>query len=141
MRLLLPLLLILPTAALAETYEVKMLNRNMTGPMVYEPDHLSIAPGDTVKFLATDKGHNAAHRRNAAGRRRCLQRQHQRGSCRDADGGGPLRREVLAALRDGHGDADRGRRRASEGDRPTRGTAVPRENAQSGKRTRLNSRH
>src|SRR3546814_3227784 len=60
MRLLLPLLLILPTAALAETYEVKMLNRNMTGPMVYEPDHLSIAPGDTVKFLATDKGHNAA---------------------------------------------------------------------------------
>ncbi|HEY9536850.1 MAG TPA: pseudoazurin [Kiloniellaceae bacterium] len=37
-----------------------MLNRNMTGPMVYEPDHLSIAPGDTVKFLATDKGHNAA---------------------------------------------------------------------------------
>src|SRR3546814_2767565 len=60
MRLLLPLLLILPTAALAETYEVKMLNRNMTGPMVYEPDHLSIAPGDTVKFLAADKGHNAA---------------------------------------------------------------------------------
>src|SRR3546814_4557197 len=60
MRLLLPLLLILPTAALAETYEVKMLNRKMTGPMVYEPDHLSIAPGDTVKFLATDKGHNAA---------------------------------------------------------------------------------
>lgn len=51
---------LLPIAALAETYEVQMLNRNDTGPMVYEPDYLVVQPGDTVRFLATDPGHNAA---------------------------------------------------------------------------------
>ena len=43
----------------AETYEVKMLNRGEKGTMVFEPEFLQIAPGDTVKFVATDKGHNA----------------------------------------------------------------------------------
>ncbi len=52
--------LLLPTAALAEVHEVKMLNRNDTGPMPFEPDYLVIKPGDTVKFIATDPGHNAA---------------------------------------------------------------------------------
>jgi pseudoazurin len=28
--------------------------------MVYEPDFLQIAPGDTVKFIKTTSGHNAA---------------------------------------------------------------------------------
>ncbi|MFT3688394.1 pseudoazurin [Paenirhodobacter sp.] len=51
---------LLPCAALAEVHEVKMLNRNDTGPMPFEPDYLVIKPGDTVKFLATDPGHNAA---------------------------------------------------------------------------------
>ena len=37
-----------------------MLNRNDTGPMPFEPDYLVIKPGDTVKFIATDPGHNAA---------------------------------------------------------------------------------
>lgn len=46
--------------AAAETFEVKMLNRNETGPMPFEPDYLVIKPGDTVKFIATDPGHNAA---------------------------------------------------------------------------------
>lgn len=55
------LLLCLMTApAAAETFEVKMLNRNATGPMFYEPDYLAIKPGDKVKFVATDPGHNAA---------------------------------------------------------------------------------
>ncbi len=49
-----------PLAALAEVHEVKMLNRNATGPMPFEPDYLVIRPGDTVKFLAIDPGHNAA---------------------------------------------------------------------------------
>ena len=44
----------------AETHEVKMLNRGPNGPMDYEPAYLVIEPGDTVKFLATVKGHNAA---------------------------------------------------------------------------------
>jgi len=48
------------SGAQAEMHEVRMLNRGASGPMVYEPDFLQIAPGDTVKFLATASGHNAA---------------------------------------------------------------------------------
>jgi pseudoazurin len=51
---------LLPTFAVAELHEVQMLNRNENGSMVYEPTFLKIAPGDTVKFLATKPGHNAA---------------------------------------------------------------------------------
>lgn len=47
-------------AVLAEVHEVKMLNRGTEGAMVYEPDHLRIAAGDTVRFLPTMSGHNAA---------------------------------------------------------------------------------
>lgn len=49
-----------PAPAHAKTWQVKMLNRNATGPMPFEPDYLHIAPGDTVKFLAVHNGHNAA---------------------------------------------------------------------------------
>jgi len=51
---------LLPFAALAEVHEVKMLNRGPAGAMVYEPDHLRIAPGDSVRFVPTQSGHNAA---------------------------------------------------------------------------------
>lgn len=51
---------LLPLSALAEVHEVRMLNRNATGPMPFEPEYLVIAPGDTVKFIAADPGHNAA---------------------------------------------------------------------------------
>lgn len=46
--------------ALAEVHEVKMLNRGAEGAMVYEPDHLRIAVGDTVRFVPTHASHNAA---------------------------------------------------------------------------------
>lgn len=46
--------------ALAETWEVKMYNRNEHGSMIYEPEYLKIAPGDSVKFVKTHPGHNAA---------------------------------------------------------------------------------
>ncbi|PIE06957.1 MAG: pseudoazurin [Rhodobacterales bacterium] len=49
----------LAAPAWAETFEVQMLNKGDAGAMVYEPDFLRIAPGDTVKFVATDKGHSA----------------------------------------------------------------------------------
>jgi pseudoazurin len=42
----------------AAEHEVKMLNKGAEGAMVFEPSLLKIAPGDTVRFLATDKGHN-----------------------------------------------------------------------------------
>lgn len=57
--LILPLLL-LATPALAETHEVHMLNRGETGPMVYEPAWLRVAPGDVVRFVPTQPSHNAA---------------------------------------------------------------------------------
>ncbi|MBO0126289.1 pseudoazurin [Agrobacterium sp. OT33] len=50
----------LPLHAMAETFEVKMLNRGEKGPMVFEPDFLEIAPGDRVRFVPTHKSHNAA---------------------------------------------------------------------------------
>jgi pseudoazurin len=49
------------SAAFAEMHEVQMLNVGSNGErMVFEPAFLEIAPGDTVRFLATDRGHNAA---------------------------------------------------------------------------------
>jgi pseudoazurin len=45
------------TATAAEV-EVKMLNKGAEGAMVFEPALVRIAPGDTVNFVATDKGHN-----------------------------------------------------------------------------------
>ena len=46
--------------AYAKEHQVKMLNKGSDGSlMVFEPAFLKVAPGDTVKFLATQKGHNA----------------------------------------------------------------------------------
>ena len=45
--------------AVAAEIEVKMLNKGAEGAMVFEPALVKIAPGDTVRFVATDKGHNA----------------------------------------------------------------------------------
>ena len=38
--------------ASAAEFEVKMLNKGAKGAMVFEPDFLKVAPGDTVKFVA-----------------------------------------------------------------------------------------
>lgn len=47
-------------AAFAETFEVQMLNKGTDGErMVFEPAFIQVQPGDTVKFVAADKGHNA----------------------------------------------------------------------------------
>jgi pseudoazurin len=45
-------------AAGAAEVEVKMLNKGAEGVMVFEPALVKINPGDTVKFVAADKGHN-----------------------------------------------------------------------------------
>ncbi|MEL7347992.1 MAG: pseudoazurin [Pseudomonadota bacterium] len=46
--------------AKAETFEVLMLNRDKETKeaMVFKPAVLKIAPGDTVRFVSTDRGHN-----------------------------------------------------------------------------------
>ncbi len=64
--LLAPLLLtqtILATQAFAETHIIKMLNRDKENKKnkhrnIFKPLVLKIKPGDTVKFVAVDKGHN-----------------------------------------------------------------------------------
>ncbi len=50
--------LLLTASVQAAEFEVHMLNKGAKGVMVFEPDFLKIAPGDTVKFIPTDKGHN-----------------------------------------------------------------------------------
>jgi pseudoazurin len=47
------------TPALATEHQVQMLNKGPNGGMmVFEPSFLKIAPGDSIHFVATDKGHN-----------------------------------------------------------------------------------
>ena len=47
--------------ALGAEIEVKMLNKGSDGQaMVFEPAAIKAAPGDTIKFVPTDKGHDAA---------------------------------------------------------------------------------
>lgn len=49
-----------PAAAGNQTHEVRMLNKGPEGrPMQFDPAFLKIAPGDSVKFVPTDKGHNS----------------------------------------------------------------------------------
>ena len=47
------------SGAYAAENEVRMLNRGAAGAMVFEPQIVRAAPGDTIRFVATDKGHNA----------------------------------------------------------------------------------
>src|SRR5690606_36022004 len=48
------------TPAFSAEHEVKMLNKGSDGQaMVFEPAFLKVKPGDTVKFVPTDKGHDA----------------------------------------------------------------------------------
>lgn len=42
----------------AAEFQVTMLNKGEKGAMVFEPDFIKAAPGDTIRFLPTDKGHN-----------------------------------------------------------------------------------
>jgi pseudoazurin len=49
---------------LAAEVEVKMLNKGAEGLMVFEPALVKIEPGDTVKFVASDKSHNAESVKN-----------------------------------------------------------------------------
>ena len=51
--------LVASVAAKAAEHEVKMLNKSAEGIMVFEPNVVKVAPGDSVHFVAADKGHNA----------------------------------------------------------------------------------
>jgi pseudoazurin len=45
-------------AAEAAEYQVQTLNMSAHGMFQFEPQQLKIQPGDTVHFVAKDKGHN-----------------------------------------------------------------------------------
>jgi pseudoazurin len=46
--------------ATAAEFQVKMLNKGANSQaMVFEPPFLKVQPGDTVRFVPTDKGHDA----------------------------------------------------------------------------------
>lgn len=47
------------SGALAADHRVQMLNKGAKGAMVFEPDLITAAPGDTVTFVPTDAGHLA----------------------------------------------------------------------------------
>ncbi|KAB0680311.1 pseudoazurin [Aureimonas leprariae] len=53
----LPLVVAVP--AIAADHQVKMVNKGAKGEMVFEPDLITAAPGDTVTFIPTDAGHLA----------------------------------------------------------------------------------
>ena len=44
--------------AAADEVAVKMLNSGPGGMMVFDPALVRLKPGDSIKFLPTDKGHN-----------------------------------------------------------------------------------
>jgi len=45
--------------ASAADHQVQMLNKGEKGAMVFQPDLVIAAPGDTVTFVPTDKSHDA----------------------------------------------------------------------------------
>jgi len=52
--------LLLTAPVFAEDHQIQMLNKDSEGrAMQFEPAFLKIAPGDTVTFVATSKGHNS----------------------------------------------------------------------------------
>jgi pseudoazurin len=48
----------------AADHQVLMLNKGEKGTMVFQPDFIQAAPGDTVTFVPTDKGHDAESIKN-----------------------------------------------------------------------------
>jgi pseudoazurin len=59
-NILLLALLFLTELAYSAEHKVQMLNSGAEGYMVFEPSVLTIEPGDSVTFVATDPAHNSA---------------------------------------------------------------------------------
>lgn len=51
--------MMLAGGAEAAEHQVLMLNKGEKGAMVFVPDMVKAAPGDTIRFVPTDKSHNA----------------------------------------------------------------------------------
>lgn len=53
------LALALASSAHAAEHQVKLLNKGDKGAMVFQPAFVHAAPGDVIRFLPSDKSHNA----------------------------------------------------------------------------------
>ena len=53
-------LILINLSMFAANYDVKMLNQNASGVMIFEPAVLKINVGDTVTFKSIDAAHNSA---------------------------------------------------------------------------------
>ncbi|MCF3639635.1 pseudoazurin [Rhizobium sp. TRM95111] len=53
------LMILASSATHAAEHTIKMMNKGESGSMVFEPSAIAAAPGDTIRFIPTDKGHNA----------------------------------------------------------------------------------
>jgi len=51
--------LALAGGAQAADHQIQMLNKGEKGTMVFQPDFVQAAAGDTITFVPTDKGHDA----------------------------------------------------------------------------------
>ena len=49
--------LLIAVSSQAKTIEIKMMNNTSEGIMAFDPPFVQAAPGDTVKFVPTDKSH------------------------------------------------------------------------------------
>ena len=58
--LLISFILVSGVAAQAEVHEVKMLSNLKGQSMVFEPPVIKVKPGDSVKWIASNPGHNTA---------------------------------------------------------------------------------
>lgn len=56
----LALLVLASPLAMADTHEVLMFSKGATGEMVYEPDFLTVAEGDSVRFVTDHGKHDSA---------------------------------------------------------------------------------
>lgn len=52
------LMVLVGGSAQAAEHVVKMMNKGESGNMVFEPVAVAAAPGDTIRFIPTDKSHN-----------------------------------------------------------------------------------
>ncbi|KGJ87756.1 plastocyanin/azurin family copper-binding protein [Colwellia psychrerythraea] len=59
-KLILALVLLMPTVLAAKEHQVKLLTTDASGQtMIMEPNFLKIEQGDTVRFIPSDASHNA----------------------------------------------------------------------------------
>nr|WP_265508154.1 plastocyanin/azurin family copper-binding protein [Paracoccus rhizosphaerae] len=85
----------------AETIEVWMLNSGEAGVMVFEPSFVKAQPGDVIRFVPTDKGHNVESISGMLPEG--VASKVQRAIRADRDARGALWRQVYAALCHGYG--------------------------------------